>query len=427
MISYLDALEKIREAATLQPSETVDLMTLACRPGLIVAAEDCQARIDVPSFHNSAMDGFAVQSSTTQMASPEQPCVLSVGACLAAGDSPNHSQNPCSGSALPSVDNQAVEIMTGAPVPDGFDAVVMVEKSNPTLDAQGKTLSIRLETPLEAGENLRFRGEDFQAGQPIVRQGERLTARQLAALAATGTAQIQVRALPAFALFATGKEISDQYGHPLGDSEIYNSNIPYLCSQLSSAGFPNRYVGNIGDDPEQFSRWLDALTDARILISSGAVSKGRWDFIPDVLAQKGARILFHGVAIKPGKPVLFAVLPDGRYFFGLPGNPIATAVGLRFFVQPLLRALLGMPPEEHPVLCLNRDYQKKGPLRHFLKSSLAYSEDGQLRLTVLNGQESFRISPLLDTQAWAIVEEDRNTLSAGERVHLASADLFSPL
>ena len=415
LVSYTEALAILRDAAVLQPTETVRLSLLAGR----VTAETISAQIDVPSFHNSAMDGFALVAADTQGATPENPVILSIAACLAAGDSASTT------SATQAISGTAVEIMTGAPVPEGYDAVIMVEKANPQHDAEGKTISIRVERPLEAGENLRYRGEDFQAGSPIVSTGTLLQARHLAGLAATGTAEAEVYVMPTVAVLATGKEISDDYGQALADSAIYNSNAPYLTSELNAAGIHARYVGNIGDDPELFSRWLDELSHERILISSGAVSKGRWDFIPEVLQQKGAKILFHGVAIKPGKPVLFAVLPDGRYFFGLPGNPIASAVGLRFFVQPLLRALLGMEAEAFPRVRLNKPYTKKGDLRHFLKSLLGYTPEGDLRVTILDGQESFRIAPLLQTNAWSIVEEDQNALNPDETLSVAPAALFS--
>lgn len=411
MISYTEAVQAILQSAVPQPSETLGLLKLLGR----VTATDVVARVDVPAFDNSAMDGFAVHAEATAAANPETPCVLQVVDCLAAGDA---------ASQHTATTGQAIEIMTGARVPAGLDAIAMIEHANPTRDAAGKTLNIRLEKPLHAGENLRYRGEDFQTGEPVVRAGTRLNPHHLAALAATGIGEVDVRKPPEIALFATGKEVSDAYDTPLADSQIYNSNVPYLYSQLTQAGFPTRYVGNIGDEADLFARWLDELTTARVLISSGAVSKGRWDFIPEILKQKGARIVFHGVAIKPGKPVLFAILPDGRYFFGLPGNPISTAIGLRFFVQPLLRALVGMPAEDYPRVPLSTAFSKKGPLRLFLKARLGNTPEGQFSASLPNGQESFRLSPLLTTNAWAIVPEDVSNLAMGDTVSLASATLF---
>lgn len=179
-------------------------------------------------------------------------------------------------------------------------------------------------------------------------------------MAATGIHELQVFHMPEVEIFTTGKEVSDAYHVPLQDGEIYNSNTPYLLCQLKAAGIPSMYMGSIGDDEQSFIDTLNVSTDARIVISSGAVSMGKWDFIPDLLKKHGARIIFHGVGIKPGKPILFAVLKDGRYYFGLPGNPVSTAVGLRFFIQPLVRMLLSMQTEPFHYAELRHDFHKKG-------------------------------------------------------------------
>ncbi|MEY4592012.1 MAG: molybdopterin molybdenumtransferase MoeA [Pseudomonadota bacterium] len=419
LISYSDALIALRAEAMLQAVESVDLYALAGR----VVAEDVVAGISVPSFNNSAMDGFALQASLTAGASETAPLTFAVGDCLAAGDvSASVSVSViAAGNSL----GQAVEIMTGAKVPDGYDAVVPIERVSCVRDVAGKTLEIRLSHALRAGENVRYAAEDFQAGIPVVSRSTRLHAGHVAALAATGVGTVKVYKTPTVAVIATGKEISDCHGQPLADGEIYNSNAPYLINQLNASGLAATYAGNIGDDEAHFARLLDELSEARIIISSGAVSKGRWDFIPEILKQRGARIVFHGVAIKPGKPVLFAVLPDGRYYFGLPGNPISAAVGLRFFVQPLIRAILGMPEEQFLAIPLAQAFNKKGPMFHFLKAKRVFDENGQARLDVLDGQESFKISPMLAMNGWALVEEKQSNLASGSLVRFAEADLFS--
>ena len=417
LISYSDALTALRAEATLQPVETVDLYALAGR----VVAEDVVAGISVPSFNNSAMDGFALQAALTAGASETTPLTFAVVDCLAAGDVSASVSVIAAGNSL----GQAVEIMTGAKVPDGYDAVVPIERVSCVRDEAGKTLEIHLSHALRTGENVRYAAEDFQAGIPVVSRSTRLHAGHVAALAATGVGKVKVYKTPTISVIATGKEISDCHGQPLADGEIYNSNAPYLINQLNASGLAATYAGNIGDDEAHFARLLDELSEARIIISSGAVSKGRWDFIPEILKQRGARIVFHGVAIKPGKPVLFAVLPDGRYYFGLPGNPISAAVGLRFFVQPLIRAILGMPEEKFLAMPLAQAFNKKGPMFHFLKAKRVFGENGQVRLDVLDGQESFKISPMLAMNGWALLDENQSNVASGSSVRFAEADLFS--
>ena len=409
MISYKEALALIAAEAKLQPDRLVDRNESL---GLIVA-NDIRSTIDVPSFHNSAMDGFALHASKTAGISADKPRRFSVRHCLAAGD------------VLDTADQSlAVEIMTGAKIPNGFDAVVPVERTTAIKNANGETIEVEMTSPLQKGDNIRYAGEDLKSGQVLLTKGTRIHAGHIAAMAATGIHEVSVFHMPEVEIFTTGKEVSDAYHLPLREGEIYNSNAPYLLSLLRSAAIPTWYAGSMGDDVKTFVDTLNVGKRARIIISSGAVSMGKWDFIPELLQRNGARIIFHGVGIKPGKPVLFAVLPDGRYYFGLPGNPISTAVGLRFFVQPLIRQLLGMPAESFHYAELRHSFIKKGDLRNFLKARLDSDAHGQTHLTILDGQQSFKISPLLDMNCWAILGEGQNDLAVNDSVCIAPMDLF---
>lgn len=409
MISYKEALARIATEAKLQANRLVDRNESL---GLIVAT-DVRSSINVPSFNNSAMDGFALHASKTAGVSANKPRCFSVRHCLAAGD------------VLDNADQSlAVEIMTGAKIPNGFDAVVPIERTTAIKNANGETIEVQITAPLQKGDNIRYAGEDLKVGQVLITKGTRIHAGHIAAMAATGIHEVNVFHMPEVEIFTTGKEVSDAYHMPLKDGEIYNSNAPYLLSLLRSAGIPTWYAGSMGDDIQTFVDTLNVGKRARIIISSGAVSMGKWDFIPELLQRNGARIIFHGVGIKPGKPVLFAVLPDGRYYFGLPGNPISTAVGLRFFVQPLIRQLLGMETERFHYAELRHAFIKKGDLRNFLKARLDSDDHGQTHLTILDGQQSFKISPLLDMNCWAIVGEGQNDLAVDDSVCIAPMDLF---
>lgn len=409
MISYDEALRLIAQEAKSQSSHRVDRYASFGQ----VAAEDIHAMLDIPPFDNSAMDGFAVNSKLTVKATQNNPLVFGISNCLAAGD------------VIDTVsDGSAVEIMTGAKIPPGYDSVVPVEDVESIVTKSGQTVEIKIRKPVSPNENVRFSGEDFKVGSVIAKKGTMLNAGHIAAMAATGIHEVRVFNMPDIEVFATGKEVSDAYHVPLNDGEIYNSNTPYLLAQLKSAGIPASYAGSIGDDPDAFTATLNVLTRSKIVVSTGAVSKGKWDFIPELLEKHGARIIFHGVLIKPGKPVLFAVLKDGRYYFGLPGNPVATAVGLRFFVIPLIRKLLDMQKETFHYAELRNPLEKKGKLRHFLKARLDSDDHGQTHLTILDGQESFKISPMLEMNCWGIIDETKNTLSINESVRIAAVDLF---
>ncbi len=409
MISYKEAIALIAKEAVPQSQRTVDRNESLG----YVAAEDVISQLNVPSFNNAAMDGFALHAIKTVGISKEKPRRIRVGHCLAAGD------------VLDSADQSlAVEIMTGAKIPNGFDTVVPVERVRIIHDETGHTAEIEIFGELQVGENVRYAGEDLKRGQVIATRGTRIHPGHIAAMAATGIHEVRIFNMPEVEIFTTGKEVSDAYHAPLKEGEIYNSNTPYLLSQLKSAGIPTSYAGSMGDEVQAFLDTLNVGNRARIIISSGAVSMGKWDFIPQLLESHGARIIFHGVGIKPGKPVLFAVLQDGRYYFGLPGHPISTAVGLRFFVQPLIRLLLGMPTENFHYAELRHDFAKKGDLRNFLKARLDSDDHGQTHLTILDGQQSFKISPLLDMNCWAILGEGQNNLYKDDSVCIAPMELF---
>lgn len=399
MLPYLDALTMIREAATAPVSRR-----LATHLALYhVLAEDFSAPFAVPRFDNSSMDGFALRAEDTQAASEQTPLTIPVLRAVAAGDS--------AGSNQP---GHAVEIMTGAAVPLMADAVIPIENVTTVSNADGHVTHIRITHPVPLHDNVRFAGEDFSSGQMLITAGTRLTPAHLAILFSTGTTEVCVIDTPTVSVFTTGKEVSDDYDQPLGPSQIYNSNTPYLIAALQAVGLPAICAGHIGDDEQKFRDMLASQTQARILVSSGAVSKGKWDFIPAILKELGAEILFHRVAIKPGKPVLFARLADGRYFFGLPGNPISAAIGLRFFMIPLIRKLLNLPDEQPRFARLSASFHKKGPLRLFLKARTHNAVDGSITLDVLPGQESFKIAPLLQTNAWAVFDETPGEIAAGQ-------------
>jgi len=233
-----------------------------------------------------------------------------------------------------------------------------------------------------------------------------------------GVARVSVAASPRVAALCTGRELVDDPATPLAPGQIRNSNGPFLAARMPHTGAELAHAETVGDDVDAF---LDAVDRARaagshIIISTGAVSMGRYDFVPVALERLGAQVLFHKVAIRPGKPLLFARLPDGTLFFGLPGNPVAVAAGLRFFVEPALRAMLGLPAERPWQVPLAAAFAKKPRLHFYLKAQLTVDERGQLAATALRGQESYRIRPLAEANAWVHIPLEASELPAGALV-----------
>ena len=395
MISYEEALKIITGQAGVPKVQQVPLMQALGK----IAAEDVTSPMQVPSFRNSAMDGFAVCVSRLASASKQSPVTLKIQAAIAAGDVASTGQT-----------ETAAQIMTGAIVPEPYDAIVPVE----LVTASGDTVTFT--RPARTGDHVRLPGEDVTKGQSVLRHGAAITPETIMLLSSLGIMEVATNHSPKLHILSTGNEITDDYAVPLQGAQIYNSNAPYLLTAAKQQGLEAQYEGIVRDDPALFEGKIAAIKEPAIIISTGAVSKGVWDFIPESLKNMGATIHFHRVNIRPGKPVLFASLPNGSFYFGLPGNPISAAIGFTFFVIPLVRALQGLPDAPPLIATLENSFTKKGDFRQFLKASVWIDETGCLRAQISDGQESFKISPMAANNAWVVLEEGKTSVKAGDRV-----------
>lgn len=402
MIPYSGALAEIlkRGSECRLAAETAALQDL---PGRICAA-DIAAPCAIQPFDNSAMDGYAVIAADLETASAEKPVALENAGHLAAGGA--QAERPLTRGAC-------CEIMTGAAVPPGCDAVVPVEMTGK--DAQGRVV---FRAPAGAGDHIRRAGMDFAPGDAVLKRGGIIRPEGLLALATLGISRISVLARPRVGLVSTGLEVVDDMDAPLHPGQIYNATGPYLRAALGAQGTETLALGTVADAPAVFREKIEKALAAgcNLVISTGAVSAGAHDFVPAALKDMGAEVFFHKVAMRPGKPVFFAGLPNGALFLGLPGNPASTAVGFRFFARPLLRAMQGLPPEEPRFAVLSESYKKKQGLRFFLRAVLAYDEKGRTLARILSRQQSFMVSPFLASDAWAALPEEEAELQAGTAV-----------
>ena len=395
MISYEEALKIITSKSGTPKLQQVPLMQALGK----IAAEDITSPIQVPSFRNSAMDGFAVCALQLASAGEKSPVTLKIQTAIAAGDVASTGQT-----------ETAAQIMTGAIVPEPYDAIVPVE----LVTMSGDTVTFT--RPVRTGDHVRLPGEDVTKGQSVLRRGEAITPETIMLLSSLGIMEVATNHSPKLHILSTGNEITDDYAAPLQGAQIYNSNAPYLLTAAKQQGLEAQYEGIVRDDPALFEGKIAAIKEPAIIISTGAVSKGVWDFIPESLKNMGATIHFHRVNIRPGKPVLFASLPNGSFYFGLPGNPISAAIGFTFFVMPLVRALQGLPDAPPLMATLENSFTKKGDFRQFLKASVWIDETGCLRAQISDGQESFKISPMAANNAWVVLEEGKTSVKAGDRV-----------
>ncbi len=405
MLSYADALDIILSGREPLGTQTVTLDHALGQ----VAAGKIFATENVPPFHNSAMDGYAVKSSSVHTASADNPVILNVDGSTMAGDSPSKGGNG------------AWEIMTGAPVPDAYDAVIRIEDTSILENNdQDRPTKISIIADAFPGKNVRKAGTDFCPDDLLIEEGIEIAPHHIMALAALGQDNIPITIAPKAAVISTGKELVDNMDLPLQPGQIRNSNSPYLLQSLKSYGISATNEGTIFDEPEKFEQKIAQILskDIQIIISTGAVSMGRFDFVPDGLRAMGAEILFHKTAIRPGKPILFARFPNGTTYFGLPGNPIAAAVGLRFFAYPLIRKLRGLATEQHISAILQNDFSKESPFRFFQKANCSHDDKGRLTVEILPGQESYKIKPMLAQNCWAVVPEDGVDIKAGSMIDI---------
>jgi len=421
VILYREALTILEEIAKVHSlsDEWIDLDQSLGR----ILSEPVLSQEGVPSFNNSAMDGFALRASDTFGATSTEPVRLLVSGLIAAGDS---AQSHTASSAARSW--QAIEIMTGAPMPEGggFDAVVRIEDVKVIRSPQGMAQSIEVFKPAKPGDNVRLKGTDYSVGSLAVNVGTRLDPEHILACASLGVSKLKVKSLPKVIILSTGSELIDFREKTLSPGMIRNSTGPFLTTALKKMGFEASYLGVVRDDPQLYQRMLRQAIDdkgADIVISTGAVSMGKYDFVSDVLKEMNAKIHFHKAAIRPGKPILFAELNDAKKkrscaFFGVPGNPVSTAVGLRFFIEPYIRSLLSLPREKGISVQLSRDASKPAGLRCFFKGQAKATENGVIEVEALKGQASYIVSALLDANAWVVLPEQGTTTSKGTLVEI---------
>lgn len=398
MISFEQAIHEIRQHARLLATERITLADALGR----VLAEDVLAPRNLPGFDNAAMDGFALTEAHLQ--SPDG-AVIPVKYLQLAGNAPI------------SLGEYACQIMTGAALPTGAATVVPVEDVEQLGSFESASgFSIRLKEKPHAGMNIRRAGEDVRMATLLCPSGTKLTPAHSMLLAAMGIDSLAVRERVKAAIICTGEELVSGHGGALGPGHIHNSNGPYLLAELSATGVDVVHYVTIPDEQDAY---FQAVQEAekkgcQLIVGTGAVSMGVCDFVPGALKQLHAEIIFHKVRMRPAKPSLFAVLPSKTLVFGLPGNPMSCAVGLRFFVQEAIRGFLGQANEQAIAAVLQTAATKKPDWLLFQKASLIVSAQAQTQVSLLPGQESFRIKPFVDANVWAVLPEGVVEFSAGD-------------
>ena len=353
-----------------------------------VVAESATAITDLPPFDISAMDGYAVRAADT-------PGSLTIVGHSAAGLPETRSL----------ASGEAIVISTGAVVPDGADAVVPVERTSGDVEVE----SVR------PGENIRRRGGDARTGDVIVERGDVLRPAQLGALAAAGIAIVRCTRRPRVSVIATGSELRAP-GEQLAPGEIYESNTVLLAAQLESAGAEVTVLASVGDDERATRDALERGLESDVLVTSGGVSVGPHDLVRAALAELGVEEVFWRVAVRPGKPIAFAIRGE-TLVFGLPGNPVSSLVGFELFVRPALLALQGArdPGPAYLPGVLGATVQRNEHRDELVRARTRIAE-GAVVLEPLTGQESHMIVRSAAASALVLVPRGSGVLADGAQV-----------
>jgi molybdopterin molybdotransferase len=378
------------KSAILQQVKTLTPIKLALIDALgHVLAGDIYATLDIPAFKQSSMDGYAVRYEDRMDA-------LSVVGEMAAGTS----------SVMGISNGETARIFTGAPVPEGADTVVMQEKV--TVESGRITIQDPL---LKHGSNTREKGSEVKSGALAIQQGTYLTPAALGFLAGIGETDVLVYPMPKVGIILTGKELQSP-GQPLSAGQVYESNSFSLRGALAKAGVDETAVYFADDDLRTLTDIMaEAILANDLVVLTGGVSVGDYDFVVEAAMHCGVEKIFHKVKQKPGKPLYFGTLGN-KLIFGLPGNPSSVLNCFYQFVLPAVEAVSGRAANERLVeAILETPYEKTAGLTHFVK---AIYSNGHVK--PLGAQESFRMSSFANANCMIRLEEDRTSCSAGEKV-----------
>jgi molybdopterin molybdotransferase len=392
LISVGEAQRIVLERAKRLESERIPIERAAGR----VLAEPVAAFVDLPPFPSSAMDGYALRAEDTA----DAPTRLPIVARIAAGSPADRPLAP----------GEAMEISTGAAVPEGADSVVpleLVEVSDEAIDVPD---------PVAHGANVRQRAGDVSAGDVVLEPGARLGPAQVAALAAAGVSEAQCTKRPRVGILVTGSELR-QPGEPLAPGQIYESNGLLLATALQLAGAVPAQLGVVADEADEHERAMErALLGFDMLITSGGASVGPHDLVRETQAKLRVEELFWGVSVKPGKPVAFGVRRD-HLVFNLPGNPVSVLVTFELFVRPAVNALLGVPEPlpEYRRAILGAAVKRNPQRDEYVRATTRREGDG-VTVDPLPGRESHMIASAARADALIAVDAGEGELPAGEEI-----------
>ena len=407
MINYQQAKNILKKAKIKIEDEEILIKDSLNR----VLAKDVTSPSDYPLGNNAAFDGFLINSNDTKSINKKNIKHFKIAGSIAAGTKPFKKKIK---------KFETFEIMTGGIISKPFNTIVPIEQIifYPNKENQK---SIIINQKVNKYDHVRFKGSDYKKGQLVIKKGGIIQPNHILALKTLGIKKIKVKKKLNILFFSTGNEVSNSNTIP--SWKVRNSNSHYIESLKDNFLFNFKNGGILKDHhhklfKSKINKMLKSTTD--IIITTGAVSAGKFDYIPNIVKQFKSSHYFKSVMIRPGKPVLFAKI-NQKAIFGLPGNPISTAACFRFFVYPFVENILNLKKEKPIQAVLKNNFKKKKNFTRFIKSKLKTSKNGKLEVELLQGQESFRINSFVKSNVWAVLPRGQSRFKKGQII-----DCFLP-
>ena len=408
MIDYLSAKKILSKSKIKIKNETINSLKSLNR----VCTKNISAPFNYPADNNTAFDGYAINSKDTNNLNKKNFKKFKILRTIAAGDNPK----------IKKINKfETVEVMTGALITKPFDTIIPIEQIIFYPSNNNKKF-ILINKKIKKNNHIRFKGSDYKKNEVVVRKGNLIQPSHILAFKALGIEKIEVKAKPNILFVSTGNEIKDNKS--IKDWQVRSSNNYYIQS-LSNSFLFNFIKGRTLRDKDKniFKKLISKNIKSKIdiIITSGAVSAGKYDFIPSIISKFKLSNFFKGVGIRPGKPILFAKFKNKeKVLFGLPGNPISSAACFRFFVYPYLSNILGMNNEKPFKAILKNQFIKKKNFTRFLKGKLTTTENGKLIIEILKGQESFKIKSFTGSNVWGVFKKGKSIFRKGELIECHS-------
>ena len=403
MIHYKKALLELKKNKIKIYSEKVSAEDSINR----ISAVNLNSPYNYPAANNTAFDGFAINSKETKNLSKKKSLKFKIIKTLAAGDNPNIRKVP---------KFSAIEVMTGAIIKKPFDTIIPIEQAQ-FFPSRTKPKYLIINKKIKKNNFIRFAGSDFKKSEIVIKRGEIINSQHILAFKTLGINKIIVKKKPKIVFYTTGNEISNS--NKLPDWKVRNSNSFYLKSLLKNLPFDFVEKKILRDnDLNKFKNEIKKNLKSKndLILTSGAVSAGKFDFVPMIIKKFKLKYSFKGAYIRPGKPLMFAKFINNKAFFGLPGNPISSAACFRFFVLPFLYFSTEVNENKPINAKLKYQFIKKKNFTRFIKGQISFSNKGISEFKVQKGQESFRIKPFTKSNAWGLFPSGKDKFKKNDYI-----------